>query len=370
MDDLKPIVIDNGSYMIRAGFAGDEIPTAVFPTIIGRLRHRGVSAALGLKDCHYVGDQTTEKRGILTIKNPIESGIVTNWDDMTEIWFYTFLDQLKVEPNHHSVLMSENALNPKTNREKMTQIMFETFSIPAMYVTSQPFLSLLASGLSTGLVVDIGARCTQIVPVYEGNVLKNQISGLNLGGHDITDFLMKISCERGYWWSTNAERELIRNIKESLCYVALDYEQEMNINVSLLEKSFCLPDQVLIYGNERFRSSEILFQPKLTGYEFEGIHSIVNTSIMKFDVNIRKCLYSNVILAGGTSLLPGLADRLKKEIQKLSTEIINIILPEDRKYSSWIGGSILASLPEFQSKCISKHEYDEFGPSIVHKKCD
>lgn len=370
MDDVKPVVIDNGSYMIRAGFAGDEIPTAVFPTIIGRLRHRGVTAALGLKDCHYVGDQTIEKRGILTIKNPIENGIVTNWDDMTEIWFHTFLNQLKVEPNHHSVLMSENAFNPKTNREKMTQIMFETFSLPAMYLTSQPYLSLLASGLSTGLVVDIGARCTQIVPVYEGNLCKNQLSRFNVGGHDITGFLMKISCERGYSWSTTAERELIRDVKESICYVALDYEQEMNIDVSLLEKSFRSPDRVLTYGNERFRSSEILFQPKLTGYEFEGIHSIVNTAIMKIDVNVRKNLYSNIILAGGTTLLPGLADRLKKEIQKLSSDVINIILPKDRKYSSWIGGSILASSPEFQSKCITKCEYDEYGPSIVHKKCE
>ena len=373
MEDVKPIVIDNGSNMIKAGFAGDELPSVVFPSIIGRLRHRGVSAALGLKDCHYVGEQAIEKRGILTIKHPIECGSVTNWDDMTEIWFHTFLNKLKVEPNEHSILMTENPFNLKFNREKMTEIMFETLSIPAIYLANQPVLSLLASGTSKGLVIDIGDRDTRISPVYEGQMLKNQIANFKIGGQDITDFLMKISCERGYSWTTTAERELIRDFKEKLGYIALDYDREMKIDVSLLEKNICLldlPDQVLTYGNERFRSGEIIFQPKLIGYEFDGIHTVTNNAIMECDEKKRKDLYSNIVLAGGTALLPGLANRLKKEIQILSSEAnINVISTEESKYSAWIGGSILASSSQFKSQWISKREYDECGPSIVHKKC-
>ena len=373
MEDVKPIVIDNGSNMIKAGFAGDELPSVVFPSIIGRLRHRGVSAALGLKDCHYVGEQAIEKRGILTIKHPIECGSVTNWDDMTEIWFHTFLNKLKVEPNEHSILMTENPFNLKFNREKMTEIMFETLSIPAIYLANQPVLSLLASGISKGLVIDIGDRDTRISPVYEGQMLKNQIANFKIGGQDITDFLMKISCERGYSWTTTAERELIRDFKEKLGYIALDYDREMKIDVSLLEKNICLldlPDQVLTYGNERFRSGEIIFQPKLIGYEFDGIHTVTNNAIMECDEKKRKDLYSNIVLAGGTALLPGLANRLKKEIQILSSEAnINVISTEESKYSAWIGGSILASSSQFKSQWISKREYDECGPSIVHKKC-
>jgi actin-related protein len=292
---------------------------------------------------------------------------------MEKIWHHTFYNELRVAPEEHAVLLTEPPLNQKANKDKMTQIMFETFNTPAMYIANSAVLSLYTAGRTTGVVVDCGDGVTYTVPCQDGNALREGIFRLDVAGRDLTDHMMNMLAERGYSLTTAAEREVVKDIKESLGFVSLDFDQDMQIAASSnLMKQYELPDgQVITVENERFQCPEALFQPPFLGVEAAGIHEMTYNSIMKCDTDNRNDLFNNIVLSGGSTMFPGMVDRMQKEMKAMISETtkLKIVAPPERKYAVWIGGSILASLAVFQQHWVSKEEYDESGPCILHRRC-
>lgn len=372
-EEVTAVVIDNGSGMCKAGFAGDDAPRSVFSTIVGRPKMPGIMVGLDQKEV-YVGEEAQQKRGVLRIEQPIEHGVVKNWDDMEKVWHHTLYSELRVSPEEHPVLMTEAPLNSKQNRERMTQIMFEVFNVPCLYVSVQGVLALYASGRTSGVVLDSGDGVSHTVPIYEGYAIPHAIQRIHLAGRDLTEYLRQLLSKRGYSFTTAAELEIVRDIKEKMCYVVNNYDEAIKESEEShsCEKNYELPDgRKILIGNERFKCSEILFNPSLAGHELEGVHKYVYDSVSKCDNDVRKDLFQNIILSGGSTLFEGLGDRLWQEIHQLAppTSKTKILAPPERKYSVWLGGSILASLSTFQTMWINKQEYDESGPQIIHRKC-
>jgi len=291
-----------------------------------------------------------------------------------KIWNHLYFNELRIAPEEFNALITEAPNNPKNNREKMTQIFFETFNAPKFYVSIQAVLSCYASGRTTSTVYDSGDGVTHIVPIYEGYSLNHCISRIDLAGRRLTEYMQKILNESGISLTTTAEMEIVKDIKEKLCYVALDYDEEVKKanDSSEVDKPYEMPDgRTITVGSQRFRCPELLFKPDMNGFEHDGMDKQTYQAIWKCEIDLRKDLVSNIILSGGSTMYPGLGDRLAAGITKEvpASCKVKVISPPERKYSVWIGGSVLSSLSTFQEMWITNEEFQEAGPGIVHRKC-
>lgn len=352
---------------------------------IGKPKYSKVMAG-ALEGETFIGKSAQENRGFLKLRHPIEHGIVTNWDDMTAIWQHIFTLELRTSTEDHPVLLTEAPLNPRANRKKCAQIFFETFNTPALYLSIQAILALYASGKTTGVVLDSGDGVLHVVPVYQGFSLASAIKRVDIAGRDVTEQLQLLLRRSGYIFQTSAEKEVVRTIKEKMCFIAKDprkEEREWSAFTSLppslvasddapvKNSRYQLPDgKIITLGAETFRAPEILFNPELIGSEFRGVQDIVMESIAKIDLDLRESLYKNIVLSGGTTLTKGFGDRLLTEMKNATDKgtKIKIYAPPERKYSTWIGGSILAGLSTFKRMWFTYAEYQE-NPDIVHTKC-
>ncbi|KAJ6507721.1 actin 1 [Mycena vitilis] len=365
-DDIAALVFDNGTATSRAGC--DDTPCAIFPSVVGRPRHQGVLQPGQRRRDFYVGHEAQYLRGIMGMKYPIQEGYICNWDNMEAVWHHTFHNELRVSPDEHPVLLTEAALTHKEDREKTSAIMFENFNVPAFYVQIPAVLALYASGRTTGIVVDSGEGVTHCIPVNQGFAMRHGIRGLQIAGHEVTEQLYRKLGQRGYPMTTTADREIVEDIKKTVCYIALDFEEEFK--TAPPEVTYELPDgEVITVGNERFSVPEALFKPSFTNSALGlDLHNAIYNSILSCDEHTQQELYANVFLFGGNTMFPGMADRLHKELGKLAgSATIEIRAPSERRYSAWIGGSILASLSTVRNMWCSKEEYDELGPAIVHR---
>ncbi|EDR27129.1 actin-11, putative [Entamoeba dispar SAW760] len=356
-------IIDNGSGLIKAGGLSEELPKIVFPCVVGHSKETN--------KLENIGDFAQFSKD-LNLQRPIQRGIINDWNDIEDIWDFTF-EELQVESSDQVVMLTQAALTPPIHKEKMAQIMFEGFGVNGLDIMMQSLLELYFSGRTTGIVVDCGYGMCQVVPIYNGYMMEHATLRLNCAGEEINEYLRKLLIERGIIFSTECEKIEVERIKERLSYVAFDYKEESTLASlsSELDKKYELPDgQIISIGSERFKCSEVLFEPNIIGKETSGIHEITYNSIMQCDCDLRKEMYNNIVLCGGSSMFPGMKQRFIKEITILSPPTIQISVDcnRKRKYGAWIGGKLFASLSSFEERYIKKAEYDEFGASYINSK--
>eukprot|EP00978_Attheya_sp_CCMP212_P009781 scaffold23274_cov58-Attheya_sp.AAC.2 len=268
--------------------------------------------------------------------------------------------------DEHPVLLTEAPLNPRKNRNQTAEVFFETFRTPALYFAPPAVLSLYASGRTTGVVLDVGDGVSHCVPVYEGHALPHSVCRSDVAGRDVTMQMQLLLRRGGMAFTTTAESDLVKTMKEQACYVAANPEKEEETNAAT-KTQYQLPDgQVIDLSSERFRAPEILFNPTLVGSEEMGVADLLASSIMKSDMDLRSTLFSQIVLAGGSTLLPGFGDRLLNEVRGLAPAHtkIRISAPPERIHSTYIGGSILASLATFKSMWVTRADYEEHGESM------
>lgn len=364
-DEILPVVLDFGGSRSRAGFASLDDPELVIPSITGRPKPFDYGNE-SLKSL-YVGKEAEELLTSLTICSPIERGVVSNWDDLEEIMLLTY-NSLGVEPEDHPVLWSEHVFPPRKHQEKLAELFFETLSVPSLYIGAEAALSLYSAGKTCGLVLASGDGITHTVPIYDGYASEHSIERFPMGGKDVTEYLARILRERGYSFSSSSEMYLLKCLKENTGFVALDYEDSLQLPDSTYETNFCLPDgQELEIGNERFRCAEVMFSPSLIGKDMGGIHRMLYDSFETCDVDIKAQLYGHVLLSGGNTLFSGMKERMVQELDALSPSYkkFNVQVHPDGELATWKGGSVLGSLSTFGEISVGIDKYLEQGPSVL-----
>jgi actin len=370
------VVLDNGSGMVKAGFAGEDAPQCVFPAIVGRPRAGTVTIQGGGSKSEYIGDEAIKLMGVLNLNYPIAAGIVESWEDMEKVWHHAFYNELRIAPNEaKGVLLTEAPRNPRANREKMVQLMFETFEVKNIYVAIQAVMSLYSAGRTTGLVVDAGDGVSHTVPVFEGFSLPHAVEKMEIAGRVLTMYMQKLFIENGESFTSAAEIQIVRDIKEKHAYVAQNYAEEKEAALKSAEHDiqYTLPDKrvLSVPATVRMGCPELLFDPTLNGLNCMSLPDLAWSSVQKADIDVRKELCKNIIMSGGSTMYEGIADRLKQELVNRAPAgaEIRIVASADRKYAVWKGGSTLASLSTFHSSWVTAEDYQEHGAAIIHRKC-
>jgi actin-related protein 2 len=381
-----PVISDNGTGFVKCGYAGDNFPQFIFPSMIGRplMRYEEDFANVELKDI-MCGDECAKHRALLETSYPVEDGKIKDWEGMGHLWDYTFNERMKIDPKDHRILLTEPPMNPKSNQKKMLENMFEKYGFAGAKVNIQAMLVLYAQGLLTGVVVDSGDGVTHVVPVWEGICPPLLVRRLDVAGRHITRHLIKLLQIRGYNFNRSADFETVRQIKEALCYVGydLDVEKRLALETTSLIREFKLPDgRTIKVGRERFEASEVLFNPSLIDVEAVGMSEMLFNMIQDAEIDLRADFYGHIVLSGGSTMYPGLPSRLEKDMRDmylkrvlngdekaLSKFKLRIEDPPRRKHMVFLGGSVLADIMKDRDEFwISKAEWEEHGERIIGKK--
>ncbi|XP_008572820.1 PREDICTED: actin-related protein T1-like [Galeopterus variegatus] len=369
--DIPAVILDNGSGVCKAGLSGEIGPRHVINSVVGHPKISMLSARADTKK-YFVGEKAFLRYEPLYLKYPIERGLITDWDDMEKLWEHIFEWELGVKPCQQPVLMTEPSLNLLATREKIAEMMFENFNVPAFYLSNHAVVALYASACVTGLVVDSGDGVTCTVPIFEGYCLPHAVTKLCVAGKDITEHLTQLLFASGCIFSGIRNKALVDDIKKKLCYVALEPEKELCKRSEEVLREYRLPDaNVIQIGEQLYQAPEVLFGLDQLDSHNPGLSKMVLSSIMKCDWDIQKNLFAQIVLSGGNTLFPGLEERLMKEVEQLTFKgiPIKITAPPERCFSAWIGASIMTSVSSFKQMWVTSEDFKEFGASVVHRRC-
>ncbi|NXT78308.1 ACT protein, partial [Zapornia atra] len=319
---LCAVVIDTGTGHTRSGLAGDEQPRSVVP-----------SQACGSP--------------ILT------HGVVTDWDGLEELWHRVFYQELGVCPEEVPVLATDAPLSPAANREKVAELLFEGFGVPAMLVLPRSLLAAYSYGRTAGMVVGCGAGTSYVAGVQDGYTLPHTTFRLDVAGDALTSYLGQLLASRGIHLGANP----LRHLKETCCHVLpRAWGDRGTLPLTPPNASG------LLLGDERFCCPEVLLAPSALGLPGPGLLQQATWSLRRYQDSPSRpppCL----LLAGGTTLLSGFPQRLATELG-VPTEAA-----PRRHAAAWLGGSLVASLDAFQGAWVSRDAYSEGGPATVHPHC-
>ncbi|XP_072911016.1 actin-related protein 3B isoform X5 [Hemitrygon akajei] len=344
--------------------------------------------------------QVTQNHSSSFLHWPIRHGIVEDWDLMERFMEHVIFKYLRAEPEDHHFLMTEPPLNTPENREYLAEIMFESFNVPGLYIAVQAVLALAASWTSrqvgertlTGLVIDSGDGVTHCIPVAEGYVIGSCIKHIPVAGRDITFFIQQLLREREIGIPPEQSLETAKTIKERYCYICPDIVKEFTkydsdpgkwikpyVGINSVSKRQFAVD----VGYERFLGPEIFFHPEFANPDFmQPISDVVDEVIQNCPIDVRRPLYKNIVLSGGSTMFRDFGRRLQRDLKrvvdarlKISEQLsagrikpkpieVQAVTHHMQRYAVWFGGSMLASTPEFYQVCHTKKDYEEFGPSI------
>ena len=373
-----PIIIDLGSSQIKAGFSGQELPKKIFNSFIGESKYKKLIKTFNkdntIKKQLFIGSECDKNLNILKLRFPINHGSFTNSEDVYPFFNYIF-SLLKIpseEINHHPILITEPLENPINNRENISKILFEQFSINNLFFASQPVLSLFSTSDTSGIILESGEGVTQSCAIYEGYAIPNSFQRYDYGGRDVTNYFDDILKKLGYFFETSAEKILIKEIKEKYCWACpTNISESIKKNSEFEKENHFLPDgNVMKLGVERIYPAEILYKPDIIGLEYPGFHEMIMNSINNTDIELRSKLYQSIILSGGNTAINGTANKIYSEMKKMVNQNmkINIHSPKNPHLLCWIGGSIISKLEIFKKMWITKQEWEENGNKILHEK--
>ncbi|KAK0427952.1 hypothetical protein QR680_010505 [Steinernema hermaphroditum] len=408
---LPACVIDNGTGYTKLGFAGNSEPQFIIPTAIAVKDKIGSNAASlrwnasgggKIDDLDFfIGDEALSPAASnYSVKYPIRHGVVEDWDLMERYWEQCIFKYLRAEPEDHYFLLTEPPLNTPENREYTAEIMFESFNVPGLYIAVQAVLALAASWQSravdqrslTGLVIDSGDGVTHCIPVAEGYVIGSCIEHIPIAGRDVTHFIQQVLREREPQIPAEQSYEVAKAIKEKYCYVCPDILKEFTkydtdaakwlktyegIN-NISKKPF-----VVDVGYERFLGPEIFFHPEFANPDYTTpISEVVDKCIQRCPIDVRRGLYDNIVLSGGSTMFKDFSRRMQRAIKRVSDNRllmaeqlsggrvkpkpidVQVVSHKMQRYAVWFGGSMLGSTEEFYQVAHTKAEYMEKGASI------